>query len=27
VPFGEATLQQMDLFWNEAKAAEKKGAL
>ena len=27
VAFGEATLQQMDLFWNEAKAAEKKGAL
>ena len=27
VPFGEATLQQMNLFWNEAKAAEKKGAL
>lgn len=23
VPFGEASLEQMDLFWNEAKAAEK----
>jgi ATP diphosphatase len=27
VGFGEATLKQMDLFWNEAKAAEKKGEL
>ncbi len=26
IPFGEATLEQMDLFWNEAKAAEKKGS-
>lgn len=23
IPFGEATLKQMDLFWDEAKAAEK----
>jgi len=27
IAFGEATLEQMDLFWNEAKAAERKGAL
>lgn len=24
IPFGEATLEQMNVFWNEAKAAEKK---
>ena len=27
IEFGQATLKQMDVFWNEAKAAEKKGSL